>query len=66
MSGIQVYLKLEQVCVRNGAILQKQNYRQVTLDSLPISKETAFPQNKETVLLSGCSGNQGGFVVVFF
>lgn len=54
MSGIQLYLRGEQAGLRDGAILQKQNDRQVTSHSLPISKETVFPQNKENGLLSGC------------
>lgn len=52
MSGLQLYLKLQQVCLRNGDTLQKQNYRQVTSDSFPTAKKTAFPQKKEAMLLS--------------
>lgn len=63
MSGIQLYLRGEQAGLRDGAILQKQNDRQITSHSLPISKETAFPQNKKNGLLPGYFGNQGGFVV---
>lgn len=65
MSGIQLYLKLEQVCLRNGTILQKQNSRQVTLDPFPTSKKTAFLQDKDAVLCH-CYRDQGGFLFLFF
>lgn len=60
MSGIPLYLKLEQECLRNGTILRKQNHGQVTSDPFPTSKKTAFPQDKDAVLCH-CYRDQGGF-----
>lgn len=61
MSGIQLYLKGNQACVRNGTILQKLQAGHCRLCQHP--RKLPVLKNKENGLLSNCFGNQGGFIV---